>query len=73
MTGERDRELATLIRSALPPVGEPPPPADLWPRLSRRLGPRLRPGHRLDWVLALIALALLIRFPEAWLAVFYHL
>lgn len=73
MTGGRDRELTTLIRSGLPPAGEPPQPADLWPRLRRRLDPRLRRGHRLDWVLALIALALLIRFPEAWLAILYHL
>jgi len=73
VTGGRDRELAALIRSGLPPVGVPPPPADLWPRLRRRLDPRLRPGHRLDWVLALIALALLIGFPEVRLAVLYHL
>lgn len=70
---ERDRELATLIRSGLSPVGEPPQPADLWPELRRRLRPRLRRGHRLDWVLALVALALLIGFPEAWVAILYHL
>lgn len=73
MSGGNDRELAMLLRSGLPPVGEPPEPADLWPRLRRRLDPRLRRAHRLDWVLALVALALLVRFPEVWLAVLYHL
>lgn len=73
MTGEPERQLGALLRSALPPVDEPPPPADLWPRLSPRLAPRLQRGQRLDWVLALIALALLLGVPDAWLAVFYHL
>ena len=68
-----DRELTSRIRRAVPPMGERSHPADLWPRLARRLeGARTRPG-RLDWALVGLVVVLLAAFPEIVLLVLYHL
>jgi hypothetical protein len=68
-----DRKLVGLIREALPPLGEPPPGVDLWPRFERRLLERRRRPATLDWLMAVLVLGLLAGFPEAVLLVLYYL
>lgn len=68
-----DQELRKLIRQAVPRAGEPTPPADLWARLEQRLEARQTSLGKLDWLLAGLALGLILGFPEAVLLVLYHL
>lgn len=68
-----DQALHELLRQALPPVGAPDLPRDLWPQLLRRMDERPPLWSRLDWALAALLAAWILLFPETIPALFYHL
>jgi hypothetical protein len=81
---EQDR-LGKTLRSAVPPMGKPEPPRDLWPRMLQRIeGTLRRPvhSHRLqwfagvpwfDWALLGVAAVAMLLFPALIPALLYHL
>ncbi len=60
---ERER-LSSLLRDALPPVGEQEPRADLWPLMLKRLERQPAPASWLDFALGALAAAAMIAFPQ---------
>lgn len=52
-----DEDALALLRAALP-VAAPPPAADLWPQVRRRIDRGTSPALASDWLLA-VAIALL--------------
>lgn len=68
-----DEKLVALIRQTFPPLSEPPPSNDLWPRFERRLNARRMSVGPLDRLMAAAVLGLLAGFPEAVLLVLYQL
>ncbi len=57
-------KLRSMLRSALPPVGERGPTEDLWPLMLARLGRRPAAVPWLDLAFAGLAAAALIAFPQ---------
>jgi hypothetical protein len=68
-----DNEFRDLLREAFQPPANAEPGRDLWPRMLRRLdrGETRRPW--LDWVLAAVAVAWMVLFPEVIPSLMYHL
>ncbi len=69
MTDERLRE---LLRTGMPPIGEPDPARDLWPGVSERLDRGVR-WSLLDFGLAAAVVLGLLLFPEGWWVLAFHL
>jgi len=68
------KSVQALLRSALPPVGAGSPRHDLWPRMTRRLQRSSTPSFTwFDVVLASLAAAGFVAFPEAIPWVLFHL
>jgi anti-sigma factor RsiW len=57
-------KLRSLLRAALPPIEERDPPDDLWPLMLRRLDHQPASAPWFDFVLAGVAAAVLIAFPQ---------
>jgi hypothetical protein len=77
---EHDQELDELrktLQGAVPPVAQPGPQRDLWPRMLRRIEePPRRVSFRVpwfDWALLGVAAAALLLFPSLIPALLYHL
>lgn len=68
-----DEKLRKLLQAALPPCKGAALDRDLWPEMLRRFGERPARTSWLDFALAAIALAWFAAFPEALLALLYHL
>jgi len=66
-----DSRLATLLRSAVPPVAAPGPSVDRWPRLVERHRSRTD-WSWLDAGLAAVAAAALLARPEWLVLLAYH-
>jgi hypothetical protein len=64
MNGPEYERLRSLLRAALPPVGEPNSRDDLWPRMLERLDRRRAPAPWFDFALAGLAAAALIACPQ---------
>lgn len=56
--------LRSLLREALPPMGEREPREDLWPRMLKRLDRRSISVSWFDFALGSLAAATLFAFPE---------
>jgi hypothetical protein len=56
--------LRSLLRAALPPIEERDPREDLWPLMRRRLDQRPASAPWFDFVLAGVAAAAVITFPQ---------
>ena len=57
-------KLRSLLRAALPPIGEREPRVDLWPLMLRRLDRRPVSAPWFYFVLGGVAAAALITFPQ---------
>jgi hypothetical protein len=60
----------------MPPIGEADVPRDLWPEMLRRIENGMEPEIRfglLDWLIAVLAIAYLIVFPNLIPNLLYHL
>lgn len=66
-------ELKSLLKRAVPPVGDATPPHDLWPAMLRRLDYRTLHIPWWDWVLLAGAGLLTLIFPSVIPALLYHL
>ena len=72
MNEELDKQLVELVQRSWPPP-ERPLEEDLWPAMLRRLDrgqPRL---SRLEWAFSVLVLMTMLFFPQAALALLYHL
>jgi len=70
---DREEKLRELLGKAFQPPANAGPSGDLWPQMLRKLdeGEGWRPW--LDWVLAAVALAWIVAFPEVIPSLLYHL
>ena len=68
-----DQKLIHLLKTSLPPVGQPEPRRDLWPVLLARLQQPARHVPWFDWALAGLAGGLLLFFPELIPVLLYHM
>ena len=67
-----DDRLRDLLRTGMPPIGEPDPPRDLWPGVIERLDRGVR-WSLLDFGLAAAVVTALLMFPESLWLLFYNL
>ena len=70
---ENDEKLRALLKKAVPAVRDPEPRRDLWPQMLLRMEESSLRISWMDWALAAILLAGFFLFPQAILAVLYHL
>ena len=68
-----DQKLIHLLKTSLPPVGQPEPRRDLWPAMLARLERRTVGVPWFDWALAGLAGGLLLFFPELIPVLLYHM
>jgi hypothetical protein len=81
MTKKENDEIKALLKTAIPPVGDPELRRDLWPQMLRKLDEQPVSTNSaastavpwFDWALAAILSALLIIFPGTIPALLYHL
>jgi len=67
-----DEELRTLLKAALPPMGEHRPARDVWPQVAHRTS--ARPQWSLaDWSAAAVVVVALLLFPKWFWFLAYHL
>jgi hypothetical protein len=69
----REQKLRDLLEKAFRPPANAGPSGDLWPRMLRKLDESERRRPWLDWVLAAVAVAWIVVFPEAIPSLLYHL
>ena len=62
-----------LLKSALPPVKDGELKHDLWPSMRQRIDARTLRVPMWDWALIAAVLASIAIFPQAALALLYHL
>ena len=70
---EKNNELKSLLKGALPPVQHAELQRDLWPQMLRRLDQQPLPVPWFDWALIALLAASLLLFPGAIPALLYHL
>ena len=73
MTGQHDDRIRELLGSAMPPMGERQLDRDLWPRMLCMLDRQPRRQYWFDVVLAALAAAWFLIYPEVIPAVLYQL
>lgn len=76
MNHQNDSDLRELLRQSLPSGASPELRRDLWPQMLSKLEEQSALTIRVpwfDWVLAALASAALLFFPEIIPAFFYHL
>jgi hypothetical protein len=64
MNEREDEKLRSLLKMALPPVGDQEPREDLWPRMLERLDRRPARALWFDFALGGLAAAAMIAFPQ---------
>ena len=69
---ERHDRLRELLRRTIEPARDVELEHDLWPRMLRKLQ-EPRSASWLDWALIALAALWLVAFPQAILALLYHL
>jgi hypothetical protein len=72
MNIEPNEKLRKLLRAAMPAPDAAELQRDLWPAMLRKLDERRIYASWLDWALAAVAVSSLFVFPDAILALLYH-
>ncbi len=67
-----DHRLGEMLRAALPPLDEAPPPHDLWPSVVHRASAR-EPVSTVDLGVAAVLVIVLLMFPQWFWFLAYHL
>ncbi|HYS53059.1 MAG TPA: hypothetical protein VER58_04755 [Thermoanaerobaculia bacterium] len=62
-----------LLKAALPPVKDLEPRRDLWPAMRRKIDEQTIRVPIWDWALIAAVLASIAMYPQAALALLYHL
>jgi hypothetical protein len=68
-----DDEIRELLIRAMPPIGRTVPNRDLWPDMVRRMRPQSLKVHWWEWALAGAVPVWIALFPNAFLALLFHL
>jgi anti-sigma factor RsiW len=73
MNEKNDTKLRDLLREAFRPPANAGLERDLWPRMLRKLDQGCAQRSWLDWILAALAGAWILVFPQAIPSLLYHL
>ncbi len=73
MNDQNDNKLPYLLREAFRPPTNAAGERDLWPRMLRKLDQGNGQRSWLDWVLAALAGAWMVAFPQVVPSLLYHL
>lgn len=68
-----DERVKELLRTAIKPAGDVELRRDLWPEMRQRMDRQTMRVSVFDWALVAAVLAWAVIFPEAALALLYHL
>jgi hypothetical protein len=68
-----DERLKQMIKKAVTPVTDVEPKRDLWPSVLQRIEQHPLRVAAFDWLLAAAVLVWAVVFPEALVALLYHL
>jgi hypothetical protein len=70
---ENNKEIAALLKAAIPPITDSELRRDLWPQMLLKLAEEPSRVPWFDWALAGILSIILLLFPGAIPALLYHL
>jgi hypothetical protein len=73
MTTQDEERMKSLLKQAMPPIGNTGPGRDLWPAMRRRLDAQPAPVPWFDWALAGSLAVFAFAFPAAIPVFFYYL
>ena len=73
MNENNDAKLRNLLRAAFRPPANAELGRDLWPRMLRQLDQACAHRSWLDWILAALAGAWIVAFPQVIPSLLYHL